>query len=283
MSAMSPMQSGGRWTRPWTGITGSCCVHPTSPPPNLVSRWSAGSPRRYQCETHMPSSTNPTAPCSTLLLPPGFLVGSRSANGPPAAGHAALGGRRRRPPICRPSPYHVNSGSKLKCCDAGRGRFRGRLSAGKCLRSSPRSGTLLARSAPLRPGCVLVEVDGLQRITGQSRVRLATWTAAPGRGQGGERVPFRGGPRGKDHDGLTLLGTRRHYLKQVRHLHAHKVDRTAWSPLGGRLAATPAACQDHRDLTKGAGGVSPRPPVGHSTAEHGTGVDVCALIYIGAC
>jgi hypothetical protein len=46
----------------------------------------------------------------------------------------------------RPSPYHVDSGSRLYCCDAGQRQFRCRRVAGACLRFPLRSGTRLARS-----------------------------------------------------------------------------------------------------------------------------------------
>ncbi len=46
----------------------------------------------------------------------------------------------------RPSPYHVDSGSRFNCCDAGQARFRCRPGAGQCLRFSPCSGTRLART-----------------------------------------------------------------------------------------------------------------------------------------
>ncbi len=46
-----------------------------------------------------------------------------------------------------PSPYHVDSGSRPNCCDAGQGRFRCHPGAGPCLWFLPRSGTRLARSA----------------------------------------------------------------------------------------------------------------------------------------
>jgi hypothetical protein len=45
-----------------------------------------------------------------------------------------------------PSPYHVDSGSRFNCCDAGQARFRCRPGAGQCLRFSPCSGTRLART-----------------------------------------------------------------------------------------------------------------------------------------
>ena len=70
----------------------------------------------------------------------------RSTRLDPSIGHATLGARRRRPPIRRPSPYHVDSGSMLNCCDAGQGQFRCRRVAGPCLRFPLRSGTRLARS-----------------------------------------------------------------------------------------------------------------------------------------
>jgi hypothetical protein len=56
------------------------------------------------------------------------------------------------PPGRRPSPYHVDSGSRLSCCDAGQSRFHYRLGAGQCLRFSPRSGTRLAREDGTRKG-----------------------------------------------------------------------------------------------------------------------------------
>ncbi len=46
----------------------------------------------------------------------------------------------------RPSPYHVDSGSRLNCSNAGQGPFRCRPGAGQCPRCLPRSGTRLARA-----------------------------------------------------------------------------------------------------------------------------------------
>ena len=47
----------------------------------------------------------------------------------------------------RPSPYHVDSGSKLNCCNPGQDRFRCCLGARRCPWFPPRSGTRLARPA----------------------------------------------------------------------------------------------------------------------------------------
>ena len=64
--------------------------------------------------------------------------------------HGNLQASKRRAPCGtehRPSPYHVDSGSKLICCDPGQVRFRCRPSTGQCPRFPPRSGTYLARPA----------------------------------------------------------------------------------------------------------------------------------------
>jgi hypothetical protein len=50
--------------------------------------------------------------------------------------------------VLGPSPYRVDSGSRLKCCDAGRGRFRRRPGIGQCLRFSPPF-----RHGPFLPWC----------------------------------------------------------------------------------------------------------------------------------
>jgi hypothetical protein len=58
------------------------------------------------------------------------------------------------------SPYHVDSGSTLNCCDAGQDRCRCRPGAGQCLRFSPRSGTRLARGRTISLGTGLSAYPG---------------------------------------------------------------------------------------------------------------------------
>ena len=76
----------------------------------------------------------------------------------------------------RPSPYHVDSGSRFNCCDAGQARFRCRPGAGQCLRFSPCSGTRLARTDLFRVRVSAFGSDGSSTAVTWSYVRRARFS-----------------------------------------------------------------------------------------------------------